>query len=145
MNLKKRGIAEIEDTPTTGTASGNTENEDNAASTATQCREPANTSTAQAEEICRFGGEVTVYARLFGNQQSRPSAPVIRNKSFTGIKVYDKDPQTYYGHDHFKYDRYEYGMEKIFRSNKELEDARDPKEHKVAFSTFWLERSAATV
>ena len=67
--LEERGNTDIEDTPTTYTASSNTENEDNAASAATQCDDSANTSTTQAEELRRLRGEVAIYARLFGNQQ----------------------------------------------------------------------------
>ena len=97
----------------------------------------------QAEELARMKEQVAMLTRLFGGQL--PAASVAPKKAFTGIKIYGKDPQLYYGHDHFKYDNYVYEMEKIFKSNEGLEDARDPEEHKVAFSTSWLAGNASQV
>ena len=98
----------------------------------------------QTEELTRLKDQVAMLSRLFG-KESQPTPSAVQKKAFTGIKVYGKDPQLYYGHDHFKYDSYVYQMEKVFKSNEALEEARNPEEHKVAFSTSWLVGNAAQI
>ena len=87
----------------------------------------------QAKELVRIKKQIVMLIRLFEGQL--PAASITFKKAFIDIKIYDKNPQLYYDHNHFKYDNYVYEMEKIFKSNKDLKDVRNSKEHKIVFFT----------
>ena len=69
--------------------------------------------------------------RLFKNQLF--VASITLKKTFINIKIYDKNFQLYYDYDYFKYDNYVYEMKKIFKSNEDLKNIKNLKEHKIVF------------
>ena len=71
--------------------------------------------------------------RLFESQLFATS--IAPKKTFINIKIYNKNSQLYYDHDHFKYNNYVYEIKKIFKSNKNLKNVKNSKEHKIAFFT----------
>ena len=111
-----------------------------------QVNEAEEEKKRQAEELAQLKDQVATLHRLVqGQLPAQPVAPVIQKKHFTGIKVYGKEPQYYRIHDHLKYDNYVYEMEKVFKSNEGLEEAKDPEHHKVAFATSYLKDGPSQV
>ena len=98
----------------------------------------------QAKELVTLKNQVVMLGRLLEREQ-QSSSSIISKKFFIDIKIYDKDFQLYYGHDHFKYDNYVYEMKKVFKSNEDLVDARDSEKHKVVFFISWLVGNAAQI
>ncbi len=68
-----------------------------------------------------------------------------QKKTFTGVKIYGKDPEMYHGGEYAKFDLFVYNMEQVFRGNEGLEQARNPESHKVTFASSYLKGSALNI
>ena len=86
----------------------------------------------QTKELVTLKNQIVMFDQLFEKEQQSFSS-IISKKFFIDIKIYDKDFQLYYDHDHFKYDNYVYEMKKIFKNNEDLIDVKNSKKHKIVF------------
>ena len=87
----------------------------------------------QAKKLIKLKNQIAMFNRLLEKKQQSTSS-TMQKKIFIDIKMYDKNSQLYYDHDHFKYDSYVYEMKKIFKNNETLKKIKNSKEHKIVFS-----------
>ena len=88
----------------------------------------------QAKKFTKLKNQIAMLNRLF-KKKSQSTSSTIQKKTFIDIKIYNKNFQLYYNYNYFKYDNYVYEIKKIFKSNKILKKVKNPKKHKIVFST----------